>query len=164
MEEIKPLSQPQVAAIFGVGIRRFQQIEKQVGGLTRAYAKNGRPGGYMVREFGIWLRKQYAAEMGVTDSGEIYDDKIERARLTHHQANNEALKEAVNRRELIPASEVIEAWAEMVGSMRARLLALPGRLANRAMSFESVREAEDYAREEVYSALEQLGDAGTGKK
>ena len=96
-------------------------------------------------------------------SGGDYDLLEERARLAHHQANNEALKEAINRRELIPAPDIIEAWSEMVGAMRARLLALPGRLANRVMSFDTVRDAEDYAREEVYSALQELGDAGTGK-
>lgn len=142
-----------IAKMLNLTERRIQQLTKQ-----GIFDKSGR-GKYNL----LHVASKYIRYLQEKDSEERSDLQTEKTRLTRHQANNEALKEAINRRELIPAPDIIEAWSEMVGAMRARLLALPGRLANRVMSFDTVRDAEDYAREEVYSALQELGDAGTGK-
>ena len=91
----------------------------------------------------------------VAEAGQ-YDLTAERARLAHHQANNEQLKECQARGELIPAEQVQSRWAAMVMAMRAKMLALPGRLASKAMTATTIREVEDYAREEIYFALDEL--------
>ena len=65
------------------------------------------------------------------DDGVIYDLTEERARLAHHQANNEALKERAARGELIPAEMVIKHGAAMVAAVRAKILAAHNKIRNR---------------------------------
>ena len=70
----------------------------------------------------------------------------------------EALDEAKKRGELIPAEDVAREWADLIGRARAKLLGLPPRLAAHAMTCATVREAEEFARAEVYAALSELGE------
>lgn len=97
----------------------------------------------------------------IAQTGE-YDLTAERARLAHHQANNESLKECQARGELIPAEQVQSRWAAMVMAMRAKLLALPGRLATKAMAATTLREVEDYVVDEIYLALDELAAHASG--
>ena len=103
------------------------------------------------------LREQAAGRLGA-DAGE-YDLTSERARLAHHQANKTALEEGVMSGDLIPSEEVIRAWGDMVTKCRSKMLALPGKLATKAMAATSLREVEDFARAEIYNALAELADA-----
>ena len=141
------------AALAGVGVRRLEQL---------AHGDDPPPrssdGTYPPREFGEWFRRRVLAEIGIAQDGTAYDYEAERARLTHHQANNAALDEAQKRAELIPAEDVAREWADMVSRARAKLLGLPSRLAAHAMTCSAVREAEEFARAEVYAALSELGD------
>lgn len=89
-------------------------------------------------------------------SADGFDLTAERARLSHHQANNEELKEKQLRGELIPASVIGDKVSEMVLAVRARMLALPGKVATKAMAAESLREVEDFVREEIYGALREF--------
>jgi phage terminase Nu1 subunit (DNA packaging protein) len=146
-----------IAKLFNLTERRVQQLAKD-GIIPKAergkYELIGSVQGYVK-----YLQDRAIGQHDPSPTG-LADEKI---RLTRAQADEKELQVSILKRELIPAPEIIEAWSEMVGTIRARLLALPGRLANRVMSFENVRDAEDYAREEVYSALQELGDAGTAE-
>lgn len=82
----------------------------------------------------------------------------QRARLTFHQANVEELREAELRGDLLNANEVKRVWAESIMSTRAKLLALPARLANKAIAATSVREIENFVRQEIHAALEELAN------
>ena len=141
------------AALAGVGVRRLEQL---------AHGDDPPPrssdGTYPPREFGEWLRRRVLADVGIGQDGTAYDYEAERARLTHHQANNAALDEAKKRGELIPAEDVAREWADLIGRARAKLLGLPPRLAAHAMTCATVREAEEFARAEVYAALSELGE------
>lgn len=52
----------------------------------------------------------------------------EKVRLTAAQADERELKLAAARRELLPAKEVQREWAEILGTIRAGLLAVPSRV------------------------------------
>ena len=88
-----------------------------------------------------------------------FDLAEQRARLTFHQANLEAMKEDERRGASIPAVEVEKAWLDHVMSARAVLLALPTKLAPAVMGATTMREVETFAREEIYRALDALESA-----
>ncbi len=91
-------------------------------------------------------------------SSEAGSYEEERTRLTKAQADHEELKVSEYRGDLIPSGVVSQLWGDMVGAMRARLLALPPRLASKAIAATGLREIEDFARTEVYAALTELAD------
>lgn len=99
------------------------------------------------------LREQ-AAGRASSEDGE-YDLVAERARLAHHQANIAALDEDVKRKTLIPADQVKSKWQDMKASARARLLALPTRVAASCVGREEV-EIERMARDIVNQALDEM--------
>ena len=85
-----------------------------------------------------------------------YKLEAERARLTHHQANKTALEESALKGSLLDADEVKERWSGAVMRMRAKLLALPQKLATKAIAATSVKAIEQEAKKEVFAALEEL--------
>ena len=96
---------------------------------------------------------------GQIDSS-AYDLNHERARLAHHQANNESLREAQNRGELLPRGLVIQTWQGIVAAARARLLALPTKAAHQLLGARTLAEAEEVVRGHVYEALTELARDG----
>jgi phage terminase Nu1 subunit (DNA packaging protein) len=154
----KPITQQQGADILGVTLRHFSRLMKEPGAPPKLVNSDGRSTGLRCEEFGVWLRARYAAEMGVGDDGKIYDEKLERARLLHHQANNEALKEAVNRGELLPADLVIGLGAAIVSAARAKVLAVPSKVRGRFPALD--KEVCDEVEQLVKEALTELGSDG----
>ncbi|WP_238367633.1 DNA packaging protein [Mesobacterium pallidum] len=67
-----------------------------------------------------------AAQWGTPDQAAQLT--AERARLAKEQADAQALKNAKLRDELVNASEVEHAWADLLRQVRARILAVPSRL------------------------------------
>jgi phage terminase Nu1 subunit (DNA packaging protein) len=102
---------------------------------------------------------------GAQDSA-AFDLNQERARLAHHQANNESLREAQLRGDLLPRGLVIQTWQAIIAAARSRLLALPTKAAHQLLAAKSLSEAEDVVRGYVYEALAELArdglPAGTG--
>ena len=87
-----------------------------------------------------------------------FDLEQERARLAHHQANREAMREAEDRGEYVPAAVVVEFGAATITATKAKLLALPSKLRGR---FPDVPQALIDAIAELHrEALQELGDDG----
>lgn len=99
--------------------------------------------------------------MGIADDGTAYDYDTERARLTHHQANAAAMDEQRKRGEMIPAEDVQQTWSEIVAAARAKLLALPSRLAGTCAGRDQAG-IETEARAIIYEALSELARGGDG--
>ena len=154
---VQPLNQAQAAALLGVTARRLRQMEQETT-VPRSLGNGGRAAEYPVEQFGEWLRQRWLKSAGVTSSGEVYDEKVERARLLHHQANNEALKESVNRMNLLRAEVVERVWSDMVLSFRSKLLGLPSRAAQVVMSMESQNAIEEYLSSIVSESLFEIAD------
>ena len=85
----------------------------------------------------------------------------ERAKLSQTQRERVQLDVQRLRGELLAAADVEAAWSDCIGAFRARMLALPIRIAQTAISATSVKEIEAEARKEIDAALEELG-RGTG--
>ena len=82
----------------------------------------------------------------------------ERARLTHHQANSEALKEKQLRGELIPVELVVELGSGMVSAAKTKLISVHNKVKSRFIDLDQgiIDEIEAIHKE----ALEELGDHG----
>lgn len=87
-----------------------------------------------------------------------YDLTEERARLAHHQANNEKLKEDQLRGSLIPEEVVREHGAGMVAAFRAKLLSLHNKIRNKFTSLS--KDVIDEIQRLHHEALEELGTDG----
>jgi terminase small subunit / prophage DNA-packing protein len=84
------------------------------------------------------------------------DLSLERARLAKEQADATALKNAVSRREMVPAGDVLTEWRSTLAKVRAGLLALPNRIAGRIPTLTQTDIFEIDA--EVRAALTELAD------
>jgi phage terminase Nu1 subunit (DNA packaging protein) len=98
------------------------------------------------------------AEAGVGSDGTVYDEKLERARLLHHQANNEALKEKTARGELLRSDLVIDLGAVLVAAARTRMLSITSKVRGRFPELE--KEVSDEIDSLIREALTELGDDG----
>jgi len=84
------------------------------------------------------------------------DINEERARLVHHQANIESMKEEEKVGSLISADEVESSWTGMAMSMRAKMLGVPKKVASTALGVTDYTEMEDLVDEYVKEALDEL--------
>ena len=103
------------------------------------------------------LRERAAGRGGST--GE-YDLTEERARLSYHQANMEALKEFEHLGHLVNAQAVIATWQNMIAAARAKLLGMPVKLAPVLMGAVDLKDIEEKLRGEIHDALDELAGSG----
>lgn len=150
------LTQPQAAALLGVSPRRLRQRDSEENPPPKDAA-----GRYPCKQYGEWLKRDWRRGLGVTDDGTAYDYDAERARLTHHQANNAALDEEVKKGQLVPVELVRQHWQGLLASARAKLIALPVRVASSCSGRDST-ELETEARRIVYEAMEELASGKDG--
>ena len=92
-----------------------------------------------------------------TGTGDIADQKT---RLTKAQADKAELEVSELEAELIPAIKVQETWIEYISNVRAKLLALPSRVAHQVIIVDKYADAESIIKEYVHEALEELVDEG----
>lgn len=86
------------------------------------------------------------------------DYAIERTRLIKLQADKVALETDILKAELIPADTVKTVWTSILGAVRARLLALPGRIGVTGFGSPSIEDLETRAYRLVEEALNELAD------
>ncbi len=105
-----------------------------------------------------WLIEREIKRRVVNTDGQEYDRATEEARLKHHQANNEALKEDEKTGAMIPRDLVINLCSAMVSNARAKLLTVSNKLKNQfpGLDDESINAVEDLHLQ----ALEDLGNDG----
>lgn len=139
------LTQTQFGAIVGISQPTVSDL------LKRGVLTPGSTGQQWITEYCAHLREIAAGRASDGD----HDLVAERARLAHHQANIAELQEAATRKTLIPADQVRAKWQDMTAAARARLLALPTRIASSCAGKEPA-DIEREARALVYQALEEL--------
>jgi phage terminase Nu1 subunit (DNA packaging protein) len=149
----QPLTIAQFAAIAGLSVRRLQQLEAQSELVTRT-----QHGGYDPAAVGGWLRARIAADFGVSQDGQVFNFESERARKMKHDADLAEMEAAEKRGELIRADAVQRQWTDILASVRAKLLALPTKLASRTAPPDRLTVVEAEARKIVHEALTEMSD------
>jgi len=94
-------------------------------------------------------------------SGDIAEEKT---RLTKAQADKAELEVSELEAELIPASLVQSTWTDYIANVRAKLLALPSRVAHLVITTDKYVEAEQIIKEQVYESLQELAENGIPAK
>jgi len=89
---------------------------------------------------------------------EVYDLQEERARLAHHQANNEGIKEDAATGELYPVAFIVEQGAGIIAAAKVKLLSVHNRIASQFPSIP--QEAIDEIEQTHLNALSELENDG----
>ena len=97
-----------------------------------------------------WLRSRDVESSGVLDLGQ------ERAKLTKLQAEKTKLELEQQRGNLIPMELVLATWQSHIGNARAKLLALPPKIAGQVIAMDNYLEIEQFTTGLIYEALDEL--------
>ena len=160
------ISKTMVARMFGVttkSISRWQAREKDPLPIAIKGAR-GVANQYDIAAVNDWGIRQALEKPRSMYAGRAYDYQKERARLTHQQAERAELENAITRGELIPASLVEETWTSDVLRMRARLLALPSKIAPTLSGLDTYSEVFEIIRAACYEAMEELSTDGLSEE
>jgi len=93
--------------------------------------------------------------------GDIAEEKT---RLTKAQADKAELEVSELEGQLIPAQLVQDTWTDFVANARAKLLALPSKIAHQVIALDKDAEAELLIKENVHDALSELAEDGIPTK
>jgi phage terminase Nu1 subunit (DNA packaging protein) len=151
---VRLITREDAAVIAGMSSRHLKRLDGEMD--PPPWTGNG----YDCAKFGDWMRRRWRRESGVTSDGVVYDYETERARLTKAQADKTELEARELHGEMVRVDEVVEAWARMLGALRARMLALPSKAGPRARAAAGDEQAAEEIEAEVLEALEELSDDG----
>lgn len=92
--------------------------------------------------------------------GDVHGDDYStyRTRLTKARAEMAEKENAQLDSKLIPADDAKQAWSAMVANARARLLSIPNKIAPIVCAAETINEAREIIKIEIYEALNELAD------
>ncbi len=94
-------------------------------------------------------------------TGDIAEEKT---KLTAAQARKAELEVEELEGSLIPSQLVQDTWIDYVANARAKLLALPSRVAHQVITIDTYSEAEELIKDQVHEALDELAQNGIPKK
>ena len=136
----------QISDAFGVSLTTVDKWRKKGCPCVEVEKKVS----FTVRDVSDWLRNR-----GLETDGNL-DLSQERAKLTKLQAEKATLELEQQRGNLIPMELVIEGWQGLLANARAKLLALPPKVAAQVLGMESYVEVEHVIRDIIYEALDEL--------
>lgn len=154
------VSRAQLVAYLGVNLRTVLRWEEHEGLPVAVPGGPGRPTQYEMPAVLRWYvqrAKAGAAAPAPGGVGAVADLDTERARLAAIQRRRTELDVQQREGDLVPRAEIAAAWAEILGAVRAGLLALPAALAEPATlaAREGPRAVEALLRDRVTAALKE---------
>lgn len=142
------LNQTEIAKAFDTTPQNILKWQKE------GFPQKAKQGRYCVYDTGECIR-WYAAR----GQAKIDDYQRNRSELTYHQAKKAELEARKMRGELIDLILAERILAEVVGAVRAKLIAIPTRLAQVALAATSLTEVEEAVRYEIYQALDEFPES-----
>lgn len=154
-DEVDPrVSGRDLADFFGVSAETVSTLTKK-GVVVRlghgSYALRASTRAYVAH-----LREQAAGRAASDDEDGPPDLARERALLARAQREGQAMKNAVLRGELLPVDDVEAVVGAVLDATRAKMLALPTKLAPRCVGLVGLPEARDLLTGGVHDALDEL--------
>ena len=162
MPEFPRVSVEAAAAHLFIGVQRFRQLQRE-GVLPRATSSDWNIDAIR-RRYVEHLRAVKGNHLGSAarkpGAADEPDLNVERALLAREQREGHALKNAVARGELIPASDVVEGWQSAIARARSLLLGLPTAAADELVLLAARGPAAVRERlaELIHGALAELAD------
>jgi phage terminase Nu1 subunit (DNA packaging protein) len=92
------------------------------------------------------------------DSGDDPEQMPPKERLDWYKGCRERDNHRREAGELLHVDEVTATWSKLIGTAKARLLALPQRLAPKLIKLDDLRKIEDATKKEIFAILEELAD------
>lgn len=145
------MSISQLASITGLDRRTVTQRLEKVD-----HAGGGKRGQAMTYETKLALPAIYLSGLVNETDTKLLDAKLERARLDRAKRHLAEAALAEKKGTLIPAKAVQEYWGSMVSNCRARLLAIPPKLGQRAIGITENKEITFIANTLIHEALMEL--------
>lgn len=153
------MSLKDLADFLGVGDRWIQNLAKD-GFLVKAKER----GMYRTREsiqgYLRFLRQTKPLPTDPSEAGKQLNLLAEQYRLTKAKADREELRAAELKGELITRAQVEDAWQEMLGMFRTRILEVPTAIAPDLYNTETIGQITQILRETLYDVLKSLTAAG----
>ena len=118
------------------------------------HTKTGKQVFFDIAPLNTWLDNRAGGDLDYTQ---------ERAKLTRLQAAKATLELEQQRGKLLPLEMVIVAWQGQIANCRAKLLALPPKVAAQAVGADYV-EIEQLFKGVIYEALDELAGDGVPKE
>lgn len=144
----KDLTPADMASLLGVTTRTLRDLAER--GLVE---KRGR-GRYALSSVTIYIEHLRGVASGRGDEQHVFDLTRERARLAKEQADAQELKNAAFRGDLVQVEEVKREWADVLRTVRAKILAVPSR-ARQSLAHLTAHDVEKIDGE-LRRALEEL--------
>ena len=111
------------------------------------YTKEGKTVFFELEELQEWLDDRSGGELNYTQ---------ERAKLTKLQAEKVSLELDQQRGSLIPMELAIATWQAHIGNARAKLLALPPKVAGQVIAMDNYLEIEQLVTSLIHETLDEL--------
>ena len=139
----------QAALIFGVSLRRIEQLQKE-GVLDRP-----KPAHVSCEKLGAMLATERAAQ---TDDDADYEK--DKARKMKADADLAELLTAKEGKKLVELAKIERRWANAFSSLRGKCMAIPPRLGPMVVIAKSAGAATKMLDDELRNAFDAIADAG----
>jgi phage terminase Nu1 subunit (DNA packaging protein) len=143
------VNKARLAKVFGHSERAITEWQKQGMPIEKTKAKNGLSNSYNTEDVFQWLLKHHM-EKAIPKGLEQENIRFTRARADKTEIEVEILKGT-----LLPAENVAYAWQNEILNLRARLLALPSKMAP-LVHGKKLADIEELLQRTVYEALTEL--------
>ncbi len=154
---METLSKADLAAAFGVSLPTIDAW-LQRGMPYQQRGSRGQPWAFDLPNSIAWrLEDEIGRRIKQTD-GQALDLNYERARLAKAQADKVQREIAVMDAKLIPADQVESVWGRMVSAFRARILALPSRVAPQVAVENDPHTVDAMLTDVCHEALTELSE------
>ena len=151
------LSKSELAAAFGVSLPTVDAwVLRRMP--YRQRGSRGQPWAFHLPDCIAWRIEDVIAHRIEKSEGQALDLNYERARLAKAQATKTEREIAIMDRKLIPAEQVESVWGGMVSAFRARILALPSRVAPQVAAESDPHTVDAMLTDVVHEALTELSE------
>jgi phage terminase Nu1 subunit (DNA packaging protein) len=143
-----------VAKALNVTARRVQQLKNEgMPSVSRGQYELGPCMAWYIRYLQNALEKR-----GPNVNPDTPDLLAEKTRLAREQGDKLAIENSIKRGELVYVNDVVQTWADHIASARAKLLAMPTKLAPQLVSQSNANVIATRIREEIDAALDELSE------
>jgi phage terminase Nu1 subunit (DNA packaging protein) len=140
----------QISEILGVTTRRIQQLAKENALVRVAHGKYDLPAS-------IQKYIEYMTVADILPDGEL-DKAQEEAKWTQARRKKTELELQIMKGELHRSEDVQLVMSDMLGNFRARLLAIPSKIAPQLLGLTDILTVKEMLKEAVYEAMNELAD------
>lgn len=143
-----------LANIFGLTERRVRQLVEE--GIINRISHGRYDLQDCLKKYIAFLRTAATAEM---DGGEV-KEKLDYEKFLHERAKREKaeIELAHIKGQMHHAADVEQVMNDMLGAFRAKLLALPAKVAPLLIAQNNLSAIQDILQSEIYEALNELSD------